>query len=216
MHNGYINIDNRKMSKSLGNFFTVREAAAKYGYEPIKFMMLSAHYRSPLSYSTEVLEQCRAALERMRTCRENLDFAKTSADSSKAEPSSEFLASLDARRLQFEAAMDDDLNTADAIAALFDLVRDCNIHFAAPKSERDVDAAIKLFDTLCDVLGILYSKREPSDLDTQIQALIDERAEARKSRDFARADAIRDTLLEKGIQLKDTPEGVRWSFVNES
>jgi len=213
MHNGYINIDNRKMSKSLGNFFTVREAAAKYGYEPIKFMMLSAHYRSPLSYSAEVLEQCKAALDRIRTCRENLDYAKKSADTAITQISAQLQADLDSRKKQFEAAMNDDLNTADAIAALFDLVRDCNIYFAACKSAADVDAAIELFDTICNVLGILYSKNEQTDIDAEIQAKIDERQEARKSRDFAKADAIRDELLARGIQLKDTPDGVRWSFV---
>ena len=215
MHNGYINIDNRKMSKSLGNFFTVRDAAAAYGYEPIKFMMLSAHYRSPLSYSAEVLEQCKAALSRIRTCRENLDFAKNSADTKIAQISTQLQADLNSRKKQFEAAMDDDLNTADAIAALFDLVRDCNIYFVTPKPIADIDAAIKLFDTICDVLGILYSKNEHADIGAEIQAKIDERQEARKARDFARADVIRDELLAQGIQLKDTPDGVRWSFVQE-
>ena len=215
MHNGYINVDNRKMSKSLGNFFTVRDVAEKYGYEPIKFMMLQAHYRSPLSYSSEVLDQCKAALERIHTCRDNLDFIRKDADATATAVDSALLEALDSRRLQFETALDDDLNTADAIAAIFDLVRDLNIYFAQVRPAADVDAAAKLFDELCAVLGILYSRGEKNDVDAEILALIEERQQARKSRDFARADAIRDELLAKGIELKDTPQGVQYTIIGQ-
>jgi cysteinyl-tRNA synthetase len=210
MHNGFINVDSRKMSKSLGNFFTVREVAGANGYGPIKFMLLSAHYRSPMNYSLEMLEHNRAALERIRTCRRNLDFIKTSADDSNTKDSAELLKTLSARQKQFETAMDDDLNTADAIAAVFDLVRDLNIYFAQPKPAADIKAAIKLFDTLCDVLGLLvFLQDDDSAVDSDIQALVDERQAARKNRDFARADAIRDELLARGVTLKDTPAGVQ-------
>ncbi len=209
MHNGYINVDNKKMSKSLGNFFTTRDVAERYGYEPIKFMMLQAHYRSPINYSLEVVEQCRAALERLYTCRNNLDFAmKTPADTA-TEGESEFIAQLEKRKEQFITAMDDDLNTADGIAALFDLVRDINTFVAQPRSTESMQAAAELFDSLADVLGILYN-RKTDNLDEEIEALIEERQQARKNKDFARADAIRDELAQKGITLEDTPQGVKW------
>ena len=209
MHNGYINVDNRKMSKSLGNFFTVREIADKYGYEPIKFMMLQAHYRSPIQYSIDVIEQCASALERLHTCRNNLDFAAKNATDGPAH--AEFAATLAGRNQQFIDAMDDDLNTADGIATVFDLVRDCNIHFTAPQPKADVDAAIALFDSLCDVLGLLYSRNTAADdMDSEITALIEERQAARQSKNFARADEIRAQLTAQGIVLEDTPQGVKW------
>ncbi|MDL2234215.1 cysteine--tRNA ligase [Ruminococcaceae bacterium OttesenSCG-928-L11] len=212
LHNGYINVDNRKMSKSLGNFFTVRDVAEKYGYEPIKYLMLQAHYRSPINYSLEIIEQCASALERLHTCRDNLDYALAHADNAATDSSAPFLASLEGFREQFITAMDDDLNTADGIAALFDLVKACNIHFTDPKPEADCKAAIALFDELADILGLLYNRGQADDLDSEIQALIDERQDARKNRDFARADAIRDQLSARGIVLEDTPQGVKYHF----
>lgn len=213
VHNGYINVDNRKMSKSLGNFFTVRDVAERYGYEPIKFMMLQAHYRSPINYSVEVIEQCRAALERLHTCRDNLDFAhKNAVDSAGGEEEEAFLVQLAGRREQFIAAMDDDLNTADGIAALFDLVRDCNTFFTAARGAGAAQAAIALFDELCDVLGLLYARSEKN-LSAEIEAMIEERQAARKNRDFARADAIRDELKARGVVLEDTPQGVKYHIV---
>ena len=209
MHNGYINVDNRKMSKSLGNFFTTRDVAEKFGYEPIKFMMLQAHYRSPINYSLEIIEQCRAALERLYTCRNNLDFALENAAPAPTEDEDEFVQGLEARKAQFIEAMDDDLNTADGISALFELVRDINSFIAQPRSKEPLTAAATLFDQLTDVLGILYNRQEKS-LDAEIEALIERRQQARKARDFATADAIRDELKAKGIVLEDTPQGVKW------
>ena len=208
MHNGYINVDNRKMSKSLGNFFTVREVAEKFGYEPIKFMMLQAHYRSPINYSLEVIEQCRAALERLHNCRDSLDFAPESALGQGDWHA--FREKMDARAAQFVEAMDDDLNTADGIAALFEMARDINTYIAQPQPEEAVAYAVKRFDELCGVLGLLYN-RASKDLDSEVEALIAERQAARKAKDFARADAIRDQLAGMGILLKDTPQGVQWS-----
>ena len=208
MHNGYINVDNRKMSKSLGNFFTVREVAEKFGYEPIKFMMLQAHYRSPINYSLEVIEQCRAALERLHNCRDSLDFALESALGQGDWHA--FREKMDARAAQFAEAMDDDLNTADGIAALFEMARDINTYIAQPQPKEAVAYAVKRFDELCGVLGLLYN-RASKDLDSEVEALIAERQAARKAKDFARADAIRDQLAGMGILLQDTPQGVQWS-----
>lgn len=208
LHNGFINVDNRKMSKSLGNFFTTREVANKFGYEPIKFLMLQAHYRSPINYSYDIVEQCKAALERLYTCRDNLDFAAQHAVEA-AEGEEEFIKSVDSRRDAFIAAMDDDLNTADAIAALFDLARDCNSYFAQPKTAKAVEYAAKCFDELTDVLGILYNRKKEN-LDSEIEELIEKRQAARKAKDFKTADAIRDELKAKGIVLEDTAQGVKW------
>lgn len=210
MHNGYINVDNRKMSKSLNNFFTTREVANKFGYEPIKFMMLQAHYRSPINYSLEVIEQCQAALSRLHTCRDNIDFALKSALDAAGEP--ELLAQLTARRAQFITAMDDDLNTADGIAALFDLARDINTALTEPRSAAYAQQAAALFDELCEVLGLLYNRSAQS-IDAEVEALIEQRQAARKAKDFKAADEIRDKLKDMGVVLEDTPQGVKWSLV---
>ena len=210
MHNGFINVDNRKMSKSLGNFFTVRDVAEKFGYEPIKFLMLQAHYRSPINYSYDIIEQCRAALDRLYTCRDNLDFALAHAADAPTEGEEAFAETAEKRRGAFIEAMEDDLNTADAIAALFDLVRDCNTFFSAPRSKECVENAISVFDGFTDVLGLLYNRGKGKDLDSEIEALIAERQAARKEKNFKRADEIRDQLKAQGIVLEDTPQGVKW------
>lgn len=210
MHNGYINVDNRKMSKSLGNFFTTREVANKFGYEPIKFMMLQAHYRSPINYSLEVIEQCKSALERLHNCRDNLDFALKNALDAPTEGEDAFRKQLERRIAQFVEAMDDDLNTADGIAALFEMARDINTFFTEPRSKQAVSCAIAKFDELCGVLGLLYN-RGSNDLDSEVEALIEQRQAARKAKNFAEADRIRDQLNGMGILLKDTPQGVQWS-----
>ena len=209
MHNGFINVDNRKMSKSLGNFFTTRDVAEKFGYEPIKFLMLQAHYRTPINYNYDIIEQCRAALDRLYTCRDHLDFAATHAAPAPVEGEAAFRQTVDARRQAFIDAMDDDLNTADAIAALFELARDCNSFFTEPKSAETVAYAAACFDELTDVLGILYNRKTDS-LDAEIEALIEKRQAARKAKDFKTADAIRDELKAQGIVLEDTPQGIKW------
>lgn len=208
MHNGYINVDNVKMSKSLGNFFTVRDVAEKYGYEPIRFLMISSQYRSPINYSTDIIEQCKASLARLYNCRDGLDFALEKAGDGAV--SDELLAMFDKRRRQFIDAMSDDLNTADAIAALFELVRDINSNVIAANANKGaVEEAIKVFDELADVLGLVYDRKKES-IDDEIEALIEQRTQARKDRNWAEADRIRDELKAKGIVLEDTAQGVKW------
>lgn len=204
MHNGYINVDNRKMSKSLNNFFTVREVANVYGYEPIRYLMISSHYRSPINYSAEIIEQSKNALDRLYNCRENLAFRMKSAES--GEKTADFSKFVD----EFITAMDDDLNTADAIAALFNLTREINTMLGGNPSKEDCEEAMRVFTELTDVLGLVYNVKEDN-LDEQVEELIRQRTEARKNRDFATADAIRDKLKEMGITLEDTPQGVKWT-----
>lgn len=211
MHNGYINVDNVKMSKSLGNFKTVREIAEVYGYEVIRYFLISSHYRSPINYSLEIIEQCKSALERLYTCRESLDFAVKNASVDKADNDELLINMLDERKNQFITAMDDDLNTADGLAAIFDLTKDINTKILDKGVSKAVcEHAASLFDELCGVLGILYNRKENS-VDSEIEALIEKRQEARKNKDWATADKIRDDLKAKGIILKDTPQGVTWT-----
>lgn len=207
MHNGYINVDNRKMSKSLGNFFTVREVAEKFGYEPIRYIMISSHYRSPINYSVDILNQSKNALERLYTCLDNMNFAlKTAA------PGGETPAFIETRRAEFITAMEDDLNTADALAAVFNLVKDINIMLGEEPGQVQIEAALELFNELCGVLGLVYH-RESELLDADIEALIEQRTEARKAKNFVLADQIRDELKEKGILLEDSAAGVKWRRV---
>lgn len=205
MHNGYINVDNRKMSKSLGNFFTVREVAEKFGYEPIRYIMVSSHYRSPINYSVEIIEQAQNALERLYNCREGLAFALSHAAEGGEAP-----AFIEKHRADFIAAMDDDLNTADALAAVFSLVKDINLTLRETVGKTTVEAMTAALEELCGVLGLLYNNGDDA-LDEEIEALIQQRTEARKNKDFKTADEIRDKLKAMGIVLEDTLHGVKWS-----
>lgn len=214
MHNGYINVDNHKMSKSLNNFFTVRDVANLYGYEPIRFLMVSSHYRSPINYSTEVIEQCKAALERLYNCRDNLTFARDNAPAGLQEGDEELIAGFDQYRQRFVQAMDDDLNTADGISVLFDLAREINTNLIPAAKSREVyDAALSLYNELADVLGLLYQRKDQS-LDAEIEALIEQRTQARAAKDWATADRIRDELKARHVVLEDTPQGIKWKIVN--
>ncbi len=210
MHNGFISVDNVKMSKSLGNFFTVRDVANEYGYEPIRYFLISSHYRSPINYSIDIIEQCKASLVRLYNCRESLDFAMKNAVDNAPSNADEIKKTLDSRREQFIKAMDDDLNTADAISSVFELVRDINTSVItdAPSKEL-VEYATTLFDELTGVLGLVYNRKTDS-LDDEIEKLIEARTQARKDRNWAEADRIRDELKAQGIVLEDTPQGVKW------
>ena len=210
MHNGFISVDNVKMSKSLNNFFTVRDVANEYGYEPIRYFLISSHYRSPINYSVDIIEQCKASLVRLYNCRESLDFAMKNAVDTLPENADEIKAKLLSRKDQFITAMDDDLNTADAITAIFELVKDINTTVIADVPNKElVETATTLFDELTGVLGLVYNRKTES-LDDEIEKLIEARTQARKDRNWAEADRIRDELKAQGIVLEDTPQGVKW------
>lgn len=210
MHNGYINVDNVKMSKSLGNFFTVRDVAEKYGYEPIRYLLISAQYRSPINYSTDIIEQCISALNRLYTCRDSLDFELKNAVDAEHDGDKAIIDGFDKYREQFISAMDDDLNTADAIASIFELVRDINTNVVGKiPSKALVEGAIAMFDELTGVLGLVYNRKTET-LDSDVEALIEARTNARKEKNWAEADRIRDQLKEMGIVLEDTAQGVKW------
>ena len=210
MHNAFLNIDNRKMSKSLGNFRTVREISEQYDLQVLRFFMLSAHYRSPLNFSAELMEASKNGLERILNATDNLKhlIASVAAEEMSAEEKEAF-SKTDAYVEEFEKAMDDDFNTADAIAAIFELVKYANTTATAESSKEYLRGLLDRIVKPGDVLGLILDKKEEL-LDADIEKLIEERQAARKAKDFARADAIRDELLEKGIILKDTREGVQW------
>ena len=210
MHNAFLNIDNRKMSKSLGNFRTVREISEQYDLQVLRFFMLSAHYRSPLNFSADLMEASKNGLERIVNAADNLKYlmgAATAREMTAEEK--EALAKTDEFVKAFEAAMEDDFNTADAVATVFDLVKYINTNVSAQNSKECLQHYLDLLVKLCDVLGLIVNKQEEL-MDADIEKLIEERQAARKAKNFARADEIRDELLSKGIILKDTREGVQW------
>lgn len=208
MHNGYINVDNVKMSKSLGNFFTVRDVAEKYGYEPIRYLMISSSYRSPINYNVDIIEQCKASLQRLYTCRDGIDFEIKNAPDGELDEN--IKAQFDKRVEQFVKAMDDDLNTADGIAAVFELARDINtLVVGKGVTKATAEYAEKIFDELTGVLGLVYNRKTET-LDEDIDAMIEARTKARKEKNWAEADRIRDELKAMGIVLEDTAQGVKW------
>ena len=215
LHNGYINIDNRKMSKSLGNFFTVREIAEKYGYLPIRYFILSSHFRSPINFSKEIIEQASSALERIFNCADALNFyIENAKDEEIRENEKELVASFDAAREKFVTAMDDDFNTADGIAVIFELVRDINtaINAQEPISKGAALAAKTIFSELTELFGFVKEETENSDFIAEIEAAIQARAEAKKAKNYAEADRIRTELAEKGVILQDTPQGTKYQI----
>ena len=210
MHNAFLNIDNRKMSKSLGNFFTVREISEKYDLQVLRFFMLNAHYRSPLNFSAELMESSKNALERIQTAVDNLKFLAEHASMQEMTPEEAAKAEETAKyEKAFDDSMDDDFNTADAIAAIFDLVKFANTTADEKSSKAYAEALREKIQELCDIMGLITEKKEEL-LDEDIEKLIEERQAARKAKNFARADEIRAELLEKGIVLEDTREGVKW------
>lgn len=209
MHNGYITIDNEKMSKSKGNFFTVRDILKEYDGEVIRFFLLSGHYRSPINFSDALMDQAKNGLARMENCKENLVYLTTAGtDGTMTDSEKEQLAGYDKYRQDFIRVMDDDLNTADAISAVFELITAINTAVKDGATKEFAQKSLKTLMEFADVLGLLQGKADEG-VDPEIQKLVDERQEARKAKNFARADEIRDLLKEKGITLKDTPQGVQ-------
>ena len=210
MHNAFLNIDNKKMSKSLGNFFTVRDISKEYDLQVLRFFMLSAHYRNPINFSHELMESAKNSLDRIVTSVMNLThLEKTAADLPMTDEEQKVLDLTKDIYKKFEAAMDDDFNTADALAAIFELVKFANTNVDENSSREFAGGLYEELFKLSDVLGLKIEKKEEI-LDKEIEDLIQERQAARKAKDFKRADEIRDELLKKGIILKDTREGVKW------
>jgi len=208
VHNGYINVDNQKMSKSLGNFFTAREVAEKYGYEVVRYMMVQAHYRSPINYCVELLDSCKASLERLYNCRATLDSAIEIAKSGSVSDSA--AETFEKRRQQFIEAMDDDLNTADGITAIFELVRDLNTMSAdSETSKEQLMAGAAVFDELTSVLGLLYNRNREEEIPAEILALAEQRTAARKEKNFALADELREKIASMGYIIEETRQGTK-------
>ena len=211
LHNGMLFVDNQKMSKSLGNFFTLKEIQEEYDMEVLRFFLLSAHYRKPINFSREIMDQNRNGLERLYGAKKNLEFLLEKDLPDTLENDEAIIGGINEFEASFEKSMDDDLNTADAVAALFDLVKYTNSNFSEESSRKVVQYGYDTLMKLAMVLGILTKKDEI--LDDEIQKLIEDRNEARKNKDFAKADQIRDGLLDQGIVLEDTRDGVKWKRV---
>ncbi len=212
MHNGYINIDNEKMSKSKNNFFTVREVAQQYGYEPIRYLMISSHYRSPINYAPDIMEQCKSAVQRLYNFKENLKFAVEKSSLLKEEAK----INLEDYKLRFINALSDDLNTADALGIVFELVKEVNSNILSLKSQsrETLEKVMLIFNEMMSVLGLLYENKNSEDnkLNLEIENLIKLRENARKEKNWKRADELRDLLNSKGVTIEDTPQGTKFSF----
>ena len=208
LHNGHINVDNKKMSKSSGNFFLVRDAAGKYGYKAVRFFLLSSHYRSPINYTEDTLLQSKSAVERLENCINAIDFAGKNAVGEYSDEERANVAFLNEKRSSFIDAMEDDLNTADAIGFLFEMTRSINTLVSHAVSGEYLRRVEELFIPLCDLLG--FGREESGVDEAYIEEMISMRAEAKKAKDYAKADSIRNELKDKGILLEDTPQGVKW------
>lgn len=211
MHNGHINVNNKKMSKSAGNFFNIRDIIEKFEPEAVRLFMLSSQYRTPINFSEELMEQAQSALTRLCTARERLEEAKVGE---RTDEEDEFIASLDGYRKSFREAMDDDLNTADALGVLFDFARQTNIFISVPRSKEALDAAKTLFDELCSVLGILQKKRD-DEIPKEALELLEMRNEARKNKDYKTADELRDKLQAMGFAVEDSREGAKLKRIRD-
>ena len=209
MHNAFLNIDNKKMSKSAGNFFTVRDISEKYDLQVLRFFMLSAHYRSPLNFSADLMEAAKNGLDRIVTAAEKLRDLQKNATGELTESEAASLEEAKSFMKKYEEAMEDDFNTADAISAIFEMVKFTNTNANADSSKAYVDALYAQLDKMAEICGLILEKKAEI-LDEEIEKLIQERQDARKAKNFARADEIRNQLLEQGIVLEDTREGVKW------
>ena len=215
IHNSFLNIDNRKMSKSEGNFFTLRDVAEQFGYEVVRFFMLSAHYRSPVNFSKELMESAKSSLERIQNCKDNLEFHQANnKETAITKEEKELLTTISTFEKEFHEAMEDDFNTADAISSIFELVKWANTHVGDHSSVEFTQKVYNELMKLSNILGIFYDspKKEQDHAlsDSQVEELIEQRTTAKKEKDFAKADHIRDELIEKGIIIEDTRQGVRW------
>jgi cysteinyl-tRNA synthetase len=204
MHNGYINVDNQKMSKSAGNFFTVRDIAKEFDLEAVRMFMLSVQYRNPVNFSRELIQQAESGLERLRTARERVKDAQVAKDGSNEDKA--FIAALDEYKTRFCNAMDDDLNTADALGVLFELARAANTFVTEPRGKDAIDATSALFDELTGVLGLLCHEKEET-FPAEALDMLEKRQQARKAKDFKRADELRDALKDMGYSVEDTAAG---------
>ena len=209
MHNGYITIDNEKMSKSKGNFFTVRDILNEYDGEVMRFFLLSGHYRNPINFSRELMDQAKNGLARMQNAKNNLKHLIETGTGEMTDSEKDNLDQLSQYKEKFIDAMDDDLNTADAIAAVFELIKDSNTDIKGGASKEFAEKCLSLLDELTGVLGLLRENEAAAGIDSEIQKLVEERQAARKAKNYARADEIRDLLKERGITLEDTPQGIR-------
>lgn len=212
IHNGFINIDNEKMSKSKGNFFTLREIVKEFPYDVVRFFIISGHYRSPINFSRELVQSAGNGLERIKNCYKSVSFIlKNASDNEMTEDEKKLVSESDNFRKMFENAMDDDFNTADAVTAIFEIVKFANVNINENSSKNFIEAILNEMLSLCDILGIKFEETEKDSESEEIEALIEERQTARKNKDWTKADKIRDDLKARGIILEDTPSGIRWS-----